>query len=74
MLNTFTGYIDALKTQMALILLFISSKDTDGERGMYWKSEKDTVITSSNTNDLLKTIYGSLLTEHQKKKKKKKNI
>ena len=69
MLNTFTGYIDEWKTQLALILLFVSSKDTDGQRGMYWKSKKDTVITSSNTNDLLKTIYGSLLTEHQKKKK-----
>ena len=67
LINTFIGYIDAWKTQVASILLFISSKDTDGERDMYLKSEKDTVITSSNTNDLLKTIFGSLLTEHRKK-------
>ena len=67
MINTFTGCEDAWKTQVALILLFISSNDTDGEWEMYLKSEKDTVITNSNTNDLLKVIVGSLLTEYKKK-------
>ena len=50
---------------MTLKLLFIFLKDPGEEKDVYLKSQNITIITGTNTNGLIKSIFSYLLLESQ---------
>ena len=65
MIISFTASNYTWKIQITIIFSFISSKDTSKERDVYIKSENLTVITGSKINNLIETVFDSLLSKNQ---------
>ena len=56
---------DKWKTQLAIAINFISSKDTDGERGMQSKSNSIDIVIYDKADEVIQELFESLLYRYQ---------
>ena len=59
------------KIQLAMVINFISSKDSDGIRTMRTKSNNIRIMMGNETNEIIKELFKSLLQNYQERLEEK---